>query len=252
MRLRLILIVLVIISSTIAAQEQFIVKPPTTDSLAILKVGVQLPFQVQTSIGYNFTPKFRAGVQYGWVRNSLYNAGFNLINPVSELVQGKVLLDSVNWKGNSFGINFSRTFRNFYIRASLENANFIRNKLYVSKMPSTEAMFNSAFPNDTLTSQSFLGFNSSQTFLDVSVGTSLLNISKKIYLVGEVSFRRIINSRYFFLLNPSGYDSLSDELKNYYLALEEDIKSTMNLAAFRPSVNLYLVYKLRTCDCENF
>jgi gamma-glutamylcyclotransferase (GGCT)/AIG2-like uncharacterized protein YtfP len=119
-------------------------------------------------------------------------------------------------------------------------------------MENDKTSFEYVFPDGTLTASTRIDMIPSQTYFASYIGTSLFNITKSFYVVGEIGIKKLINSNYRFTFSREVYQSLDELEKTYYDNLSAQMKANFAASAFIPVINVYLVYKLKTCDCENY
>ena len=234
------------------SKNYFVIKPPQTDSLAILKLGGQAPFQYQFTLGFNFTKRLRLGFGLG-VLDGPEAAMMNMYARIGDRTENQIkVLEDTEWSGSTSHLSAALTMNKFYWKFDLENVKFESTFIPIFYMENDKTSFESVFPDGTLTASTRIDMIPSQTYFASYIGTSLFNITKSFYVVGEIGIKKLINSNYRFTFSREVYQSLDELEKTYYDNLSAQMKANFSVSAFIPVINVYLVYKLKTCDCENY
>lgn len=246
---RIFVFVILLSFFSVNAQKQrdyFIVKPPQTDSLAVFKVGMNAPFGTQFGFSYNFSPKLTLGIGGGAIMNSMYSYGHSVF--VSNL-ETETFFDETTWTGRTLLLNAQYAFDRSYLKMEYELLS-MNPQTYVTEDHVFDQMtYASVFPEDTLNVDGKVPLFSSHSYLGVYEGIVLFNMSPRFFVSAEGGVKFKVRSRYAFTLTNDIFDAYTDDQQSFLNRVEENIQGYFNEATLIPMLNIFLVYKLKTCDC---
>jgi len=249
-----ILIIMLLIAPVVRGQNTrnyIIVKPPQTDSLAILKIGGQIPFAYQFSLGYHFTKTIRIGVGLGFIDgpNPSMLSTYNKLG--DRTYNQSMVLDQMQWRASTSHISMAYAFESrFYLKADLEALNFEPTVVPIYYFENENTQFNAAFPDlAPIDKNTGLYMGARQTYFSLYLGAALFHLTKRLYTVSEIGIKSLIGQNYNFAPSASALDDLDQSQQDYLQSLKVQMKANFNRSPFIPVINFYLVYKLKTCDC---
>ena len=244
--------VLLLFPVTLQAQEEE--KP--VDSLILLKAGTQIPYSYNMILSYQFTPKISGEITWNLFRPPYDNTIRNyMLNFGAD--EGKLDVISTGfWKGYSVGLGAAYHLnRKSYVKLGFRLGDMGHVRVDHDNIQKRFGYsIDPLLPNnsDTAVTDTFdliMTLRSRLYNVNVAYGRNLFNISNRFFVNAEVGFNKVLGSRHY--IGTINRTELQEDkgVQQLYKNMEDDLRDIFWKYGFYPTINLYLVYRLRSCNC---
>lgn len=225
---------------------------PKKDSLVFVKVGTQIPYQFNVDLAYNFSKRVSAELEIGVIPTSFGKIITANMGELGMNADRLTLIEGFFTTGQVLGLGINYRFNDHaYVKLMGQMVDMtpqgidmnLFNTIYDVSFAEYEQM-NDA--NELVPLQ--LMIKSRLYNMSIFYGRKLFDITERLSLYSELGLVKPIKVNNYFW--PQNY-RLS-EVQPFLEKIEsanKDLQDQFLKYTFIPTVNIYLYYRLKTCNC---
>lgn len=236
---------------SIAQEKEYTIGDDTegNDSLIFIKVGSQIPYQINIDLAYNFSSRISGELEFGFINPSFASRILDGYDAMGMPADVSSLINSFFKNGQVIGIGMNYRFKNeSYLKGMFQMVDMTANLIDMDLLESVEGVSfadieQTNSDGELVPMQLFVKnrlYNAA-----VFYGRRILPLSERLNINAEIGFIKTLGANNFFWAR---------NYRNVNLDRMEEVNKSLNNSfrqfGFIPTLNIYLHYRLKTCDCN--